>query len=249
MAVCVRSSSETRKEDAWAVGRLPYRLVKRGIDIILSLAALVLGAPLAVAIALAIRCTSGAPVFFAQERVGCNGRRFMIYKFRTLPREPSDVSDQRWSQTAPPEAGRLGGLLRRRGLDEWPQFWNVLRGEMSVVGPRPERPHFAEVFRRNLAAYPLRQRLKAGITGWAQIHGLRGDSDISARLAYDLYYLRHWSLALDFKILLLTPIRAFRGGQWMPVRSAPASPPAALSTRADPTLDGVSETRDHAPSI
>lgn len=237
------------KGGTWPTDGLRYRLVKRAIDVVFSLCALVLGAPLVAAIALAIRCTSGAPVFFAQERVGGNGRRFIIYKFRTLPPEPSDVSDLRWSRTVPPEAGRLGGLLRRLGLDEWPQFWNVLRGEMSVVGPRPERPHFDSVFRRTLAAYPLRQRLKGGITGWAQIHGMRGDSDISARLAYDLHYLHNWSLALDFRIMLLTPIQTFRRQPWIRGQSAPACSAAAVSTQAASPSGGVSEKRDHALSL
>lgn len=220
--------------------RFSYRVVKRALDTALSVAALVLGAPPAALIALAIRMASAGPVFFAQERVGANGRRFTIFKFRTLPLEPRHVSDHRWSDTAPPEAGPLGRLLRRLGLDEWPQFWNVLRGEMSVVGPRPERPRFAEAFGQELEDYSLRQRLRPGITGWAQIHGLRGHSDIADRLQYDLYYLRHWSLALDLKILLLTPLRALRARRPAPVPTGRALP---LEREA------LSEVRDHARSF
>lgn len=219
--------------------RLSFAAVKRVMDIALSSIALVLGAPLAALIALAIRASSTGPVLFKQERIGCNGRHFTLCKFRTLPLEPPEVSERRWSDTAPPEAGRLGRLLRRLGLDEWPQFWNVLRGEMSVVGPRPERPHFAEGFRQALEGYALRERLKPGITGWAQIHGLTGASDISRRLEYDLYYVRNRSLWLDLKILLLTPLRALR----RPVVAEASAPPAR------PVFEPAPEVHDHVESL
>lgn len=212
---------------------------KRAMDIALSVTALVLCAPLAVLIALAIRASFTGPVLFKQERIGRKGRHFTLYKFRTLPLEPPEVSERRWSDTAPPEAGRLGRLLRRLGLDEWPQFWNVLRGEMSVVGPRPERPHFAEGFRQALASYSLRERMKPGITGWAQIHGLTGVSEISRRLEYDLYYLQSWSLWLDLKILLLTPLRALR----RPVVAEALAPPARR------VFEPAPEVHDHVESL
>jgi exopolysaccharide biosynthesis polyprenyl glycosylphosphotransferase len=184
--------------------RLSYAWAKRVFDLTLAAAALGLGAPLAALIAALIKLTSPGPVFFVQERVGVNGRTFRMYKFRTLPVRPAETSETEWSPTSPEDAGRLGCLLRRLRLDEWPQFWNVLKGEMSVVGPRPERVHFAAGFRQALLEYGLRHRLKAGITGWAQVHGLTGDTAISRRLEYDLYYLRHWSLLLDLRIVLLT---------------------------------------------
>lgn len=223
--------------------RLTYTLGKRAMDVALACAALLLGAPLAAAIAVAIRISSGGPILFRQVRIGCNGRHFTLYKFRTLPPAPAAVTDRLWSGTAPPEAGRLGRFLRRFGLDEWPQFWNVLRGEMSVVGPRPERPHFAEGFRDALDAYPLRHRLKGGITGWAQIHGLTGESDISWRLDYDLWYLRNWSLALDCRILLLTPLRALRP------KTAGTAPPQAFHAAARATHAGAAGRAAMGPEV
>jgi lipopolysaccharide/colanic/teichoic acid biosynthesis glycosyltransferase len=189
---------------------LAYRVGKRALDVVVAASAIILGAPLGALIAAAIRITSSGPILFSQVRLGEQGERFTIYKFRTLPPEPAHISDLRWIDTEPAEAGPLGCFLRRTGLDEWPQFWNVLRGEMSVVGPRPERPRLASGFRRQFTGYQLRQRLKPGITGWAQVHGLRGFTDIGERLAFDLYYLENWSLWLDCKILLLTPLSALR---------------------------------------
>jgi len=223
----------------FAADRFSYAVLKRALDIAVSLTALVLGAPLMALVAVAIKVSSAGPVLFQQERVGANGRSFTLYKFRTLPVQPQELSDRLWRDTAPPEAGRLGRLLRRLGLDEWPQFWNVLRGEMSVVGPRPERPHFAERFGQALEVYTLRQWLKPGITGWAQIHGLTGASSISRRLEYDLYYFRNWSLGLDLKILLLTPVAALRR---LVQDEAPASSAGAASAP-------VPEVRDHAKSV
>ena len=185
-----------------------YHTGKRVLDVVLATLAIVLGAPLGALIAAAIRITSPGPIIFSQLRVGEKGRPFTIYKFRTLPWEPSPANDARWLDTEPEEAGVLGRFLRRTGLDEWPQFWNVLRGEMSAVGPRPERPKFAARFGRELEGYRKRQRLKPGITGWAQIHGLRGHGDLRERLAFDLFYLENCSLRLDCKILLATPLSA-----------------------------------------
>lgn len=184
--------------------RLSYAWAKRAFDVLLASLALILGAPLAALVAVLIKFTSPGPVFFVQERIGANGRTFRMYKFRTLPVRSSKTSDTEWSPTSPTDAGRVGALLRQFRFDEWPQFWNVLKGDMSVVGPRPERVHFATGFREALQEYGLRHRLKAGITGWAQVHGMTGDTEISRRLEYDLYYLRHWSLGLDLRILLMT---------------------------------------------
>jgi putative colanic acid biosynthesis UDP-glucose lipid carrier transferase len=186
---------------------LAYSVSKRAFDIALASLMLLLGAPLAAIVAAAIKLSSPGPVFFFQTRVGTNGRSFRMVKFRTLPVRPAATSDREW--IAVPT--RLGAWLRRWRIDEWPQFWNVLRGDMSVVGPRPERAHFADGFRAVLREYGLRHRLKAGITGWAQVHGLTGDTEIARRLEYDLYYLRNWSLALDLRIIAMTVLRPFRG--------------------------------------
>lgn len=186
--------------------RLSYSVGKRLVDLALASVMLLLGAPLAVLVAVLIKLSSPGPVFFVQTRLGANGRPFRMYKFRTLPVQPEAASERDWT---PAVHTRVGHLLRWLRLDEWPQFWNVLRGEMSVVGPRPERSHFAEGFQQVLCEYGLRHRLKAGITGWAQVHGLTGDTEISRRLEYDLYYLRNWSLGLDLRILLMTVLRPF----------------------------------------
>jgi lipopolysaccharide/colanic/teichoic acid biosynthesis glycosyltransferase len=133
--------------------------------------------------------------------VGRGGRLFRLYKFRTLEPRPLARSEVEWSA---PAAHPLAALLRQTGLDELPQLVNVLRGEMSLVGPRPERPHFVKQFQKRLPDYAARHRLQAGITGWAQVHGFRGDTSIARRLEYDLFYLNHWSLRFDLWILLLT---------------------------------------------
>jgi lipopolysaccharide/colanic/teichoic acid biosynthesis glycosyltransferase len=175
--------------------------LKRATDIVLSAAGLVLLAPLMAAVAMAVGFQSGRPVIFSQERIGRHGIRFRLYKFRTLPVCARRESDERW---AVEPQDKLSRFLRATGLDELPQLYNVLRGEMSLVGPRPERPFFASRFRRELPRYALRECALPGLTGWAQVNGLRGDTSIAARLEYDLYYLRHGSLAFDARILWLT---------------------------------------------
>ncbi|MBI3698305.1 MAG: sugar transferase [Acidobacteria bacterium] len=184
-----------------------YVFSKRLIDVAVSLAGLIVLAPLLAAIAAIIRLRSGRPVLLAQQRVGRGGRPFSLYKFRTLPVESLADADRRWN---PPPTDHWGRFLRSTGFDELPQLFNVLRGEMSLVGPRPERPHFVDQFRRQLPFYATRHRFRVGITGWAQVHGWRGDTSIPRRVEYDLYYLRHWSLALDFRILWMTLMGLFR---------------------------------------
>ena len=178
-----------------------YVFLKRSLDVALSAAGLVALAPLLLLIAAATWVHSGAPVLIRQERVGRGGRRFRLYKFRSLPVAALGRSESRWTEEP---ADGWGRLLRATGFDELPQLFNVLRGDMSLVGPRPERPRFVDQFRRQLPFYSTRHRLQPGITGWAQVNGLRGDTSIAARAEHDLYYLRHWSLALDFRILWMT---------------------------------------------
>ena len=183
---------------------LSYVIVKRCFDIVFSLLALtVFAVPMAVA-AIAVRCSSPGPVLFAQERVGINGQRFRMFKFRTMRVVPDSESDTHWTIAGDPRRTAIGAFLRRTCMDELPQFFNVLRGEMSVVGPRPERPHFVQKFNREIDAYNTRHHLKSGITGWAQVNGLRGDTDIAKRVELDLYYLQNWSLAFDLRIILMT---------------------------------------------
>ncbi|MFQ5514545.1 MAG: undecaprenyl-phosphate glucose phosphotransferase [Myxococcota bacterium] len=184
------------------------QLLKRGMDCALALAALLLAAPLLGAIALAIRSTSpGAPVLYRQQRMGLDGRLFKMLKFRTMVPDAEAETGPRWAVRDDPRRTRLGALLRRYSVDELPQLWNVLRGEMSLVGPRPERPEFIAQFRRRMPGYMLRHKMKAGMTGWAQVNGCRGNTSIEKRLEYDLEYARRWSLLLDLRILLLTFVR------------------------------------------
>jgi Undecaprenyl-phosphate glucose phosphotransferase len=183
---------------------VPYTLLKRAFDISFSFIAISLLAPVMVVIALAIKLTSSGPVLFVQERVGLNGRLFRMYKFRTMMHSEKAVSDRQWTVAADPRRTGVGIFLRKYNLDELPQFFNVLKGDMSVVGPRPERPHFARRFHDEVARYSSRHKLRVGITGWAQVNGWRGDTSISKRIEYDRYYLRHWSMAFDMQIILLT---------------------------------------------
>jgi Undecaprenyl-phosphate glucose phosphotransferase len=183
---------------------ISYVILKRSFDIVFSLVALTLGAIPMGLIAIAVKLSSPGPVLFSQERVGINGQAFRMFKFRTMRVAPVSESDRRWTTQGDQRCTRIGMLLRRSSLDELPQFFNVLRGEMSVVGPRPERPYFVEKFNDEIDAYNARHHLKSGITGWAQVNGLRGDSDIAKRVELDLYYIQNWSFTFDLQIILMT---------------------------------------------
>jgi Undecaprenyl-phosphate glucose phosphotransferase len=186
-----------------------YVVLKRAFDLVLSCAVLLLGAPVFGLIALLIRLSSPGPVFFVQERVGLNGKLFPMFKFRTMAVSSQSDSDTRWTVKNDPRCTPLGRFLRRTGLDELPQFFNVLKGDMSVVGPRPERPLLVQRFMQSVGSYNRRHFLKVGITGWAQVNGWRGDTSIDKRIEYDLYYVRHWTLSFDLLIVLLTLVRGF----------------------------------------
>ncbi|MBX3472300.1 MAG: exopolysaccharide biosynthesis polyprenyl glycosylphosphotransferase [Planctomycetes bacterium] len=181
-------------------------LGKRAFDVVAGGALLVLAAPLLLALGLLVRLTSPGPALYRQERVGWGGRRFFMLKLRTMRH---DAEGPTRTLRDDPRRTRLGALLRRTSLDELPQLWNVLRGDMSLVGPRPERvEHFPELERR-LPGFMLRHAVPAGMTGWAQVHGLRGDAPVEERLRYDLEYIQRWSPWLDLRILLLTCVRGF----------------------------------------
>ncbi|UFP95968.1 undecaprenyl-phosphate glucose phosphotransferase [Gloeobacter morelensis] len=186
--------------------RASNRFAKRFLDIVLSGFGLVLGAPLFVLIAAAVKCSSPGPVFYQQERIGRDGAVFWIYKFRTM-REGAEGQQPGWTTRDDPRRTPVGAFLRRTSLDELPQLWNVLVGEMSLVGPRPERPIYVERFSQDIPKYLDRHLVKTGITGWAQIHGLRGDTSIPDRVRYDLYYIENWSLLLDLRIILVTALQ------------------------------------------
>ena len=177
---------------------------KRGLDILISLFLLLLIMPLFAVLALLIRRDSRGPIFYRQIRVGRGGRPFLLVKFRTMIQD-AETDGPIWSRRDDPRVTRVGGWLRRTGLDELPQLYNILMGDMSLVGPRPERPAFVEQFEREISGYAGRHRMRPGITGWAQVNGLRGDTSVPERTRYDLEYIQRWSLWFDLKILLLTP--------------------------------------------
>ena len=187
----------------------PYLFEKRIFDIAFSALVLLVTLPLSLLIAAAVKWSSPGPIFFAQERVGLNGRLFRMYKFRTMRVGSQEEGDTQWTSNNDPRRTLVGTFLRRTNLDELPQFVNVLKGDMSIVGPRPERPHFVEKFLDEFDRYNFRHTFKAGITGWAQVNGWRGDTSIAKRVEYDLYYLRNWSLTFDLQIITMTFLRLF----------------------------------------
>lgn len=187
----------------------PPATTKRIADILVAALGLVVLSPLLLLIALLIRLTSPGPVLLRQERVGMNGRRLLMLKFRTMRTDAEAESGPVWASPEDPRRTRLGAFLRRFSLDELPQFWNVLRGEMSLVGPRAERPVFVREFSARLPHYADRLRVRPGLTGWAQANDLRGQTPVEERLIYDLYYIENWSLAFDLKILLITLFKVF----------------------------------------
>jgi Undecaprenyl-phosphate glucose phosphotransferase len=181
--------------------------IKRSIDVLLSTAALVLLAVPFGIIAAVIRLTSRGPILYQQERMGLDGKAFTVYKFRSMQQDAEGDTGPVWARDDDPRVTRVGRWLRRLDLDELPQFWNVLRGDMSIVGPRPERPFFVEQFKHRIPQYMLRHKVKAGITGWAQVNGWRGNTSLEKRIEYDLYYIENWSVSLDIKIMWLTLVR------------------------------------------
>ncbi|MGA8377389.1 MAG: undecaprenyl-phosphate glucose phosphotransferase [Candidatus Sulfotelmatobacter sp.] len=186
-----------------------YLFQKRIFDVAFSVLVMLLMLPITLLIALAIKLGSRGPIFFVQDRVGLNGRVFRMFKFRTMKVGSCEEGDTRWTCEKDPRRTTVGTFLRKTNLDELPQFLNVLQGDMSIVGPRPERPFFVERFLEEFDRYNSRHMFKAGITGWAQVNGWRGDTSIAKRVEYDLYYLRNWSLTFDLQIITLTLFRMF----------------------------------------
>ena len=186
------------------------RLGKRAMDLVLALTGLVVLSPVLGLIALGIRLSSPGRVFYRQERMGLDGRSFAMLKFRSMHPGAEAESGPVWAAVDDARRTRLGRTLRRFSLDELPQLWNVVKGDMSLVGPRPERPFFVHQFKTLIPQYMLRHKVKSGLTGWAQVNGLRGNTSLEKRIEYDLYYIQNWSLLLDVKILLLTLYRAWQ---------------------------------------
>jgi Undecaprenyl-phosphate glucose phosphotransferase len=182
-------------------------VLKRSLDAVLSAAALMLLAVPFAIIALSIRLTSPGPIFYRQERMGLDGKPFVIYKFRSMYHDAERETGPVWALADDPRCTVVGRLLRRTNIDELPQLWNVLRGDMSLVGPRPERPFFVQQFKQRIPQYMLRHKVRAGLTGWAQVNGWRGNTSIEKRIEYDLYYIENWSVGLDVKIMWLTLVK------------------------------------------
>lgn len=180
------------------------RAVKRVIDVVFSFLFLFLVSPLLAIIAIGVKLSSSGPIFYRQQRMGLNGHHFQMLKFRSMPVNVENSTGAVWASSGENRATKVGAFLRKTSLDELPQFINVLKGDMSVVGPRPERPVFIDEFKNKVPKYMLRHKMKAGITGWAQVNGWRGDTSIEKRIEFDLYYIQNWSLRMDLKIMLMT---------------------------------------------
>lgn len=179
-------------------------IVKRVLDVVFSSLVIIFTSPVMLIIAILIKLTSGGPLLLKQERMGLDGKTFNMLKFRTMFANAEQETGPVWAKKDDPRRTKIGKLLRKTSMDELPQFFNVLKGDMSIVGPRPERPVFIENFRNTIPKYMLRHKMKAGITGWAQVSGWRGNTSLEKRIEYDLYYIENWSLNFDLKIIWLT---------------------------------------------
>ncbi len=182
---------------------------KRAVDITGALAGIVISSPIMLLAALAVRFTSRGPVIFKQERVGLHNKTFQMYKFRTMEMQKASAEEKAWTVKDDPRVTGIGKFLRSTSLDELPQLFNILVGEMSLVGPRPERPQFVEKFKEEIPRYMIKHQVRPGLTGWAQINGYRGDTSIRKRVEYDLYYIENWTMGMDFKIMFLTFFKCF----------------------------------------
>ena len=186
-----------------------YALVKRIIDILGSLCGMALASPVMLAACLLIKITSPGPLIYRQERVGLHNKTFQMYKFRSMEVQKESEEKKAWTTKNDPRVTGIGKLMRRTSIDELPQLFNILKGDMSLVGPRPERPFFVEKFREEIPRYMVKHQVRPGMTGWAQVNGYRGDTSIRKRIEYDLYYIENWTLGFDVKILVLTVFKGF----------------------------------------
>ena len=186
-----------------------YAFLKRLMDIVGSICAIVIFSPVMLFSVIMIKLTSPGPLIFKQERVGLHNRPFMMYKFRSMEVQAPEKEKTRWTVKDDPRVTGFGKFMRKTSIDELPQLFNVLKGEMSLVGPRPERPFFVEKFKEEIPRYMIKHQVRPGITGWAQVNGYRGNTSIRKRIEYDLYYIENWTLGLDIKILILTVFKGF----------------------------------------
>ena len=182
---------------------------KRLVDILGSAFCIILFSPIMLITIIAIKLTSKGPIFYAQERVGKHGKVFKMYKFRSMKVQDEDEEKTEWTTQDDPRVTGIGKIIRKTSIDEMPQFWNILKGDMSLIGPRPERPFFVEKFRDEIPHYMIKHQVRPGLTGWAQVNGLRGDTSIQERIKYDLYYIENWTFSFDIKILFLTVFKGF----------------------------------------
>ena len=189
------------------------RAVKRAVDLIGATVAILLFSPVMLLTALVVAFTEEGSVIYRQERVGLHNQVFYMYKFRSMIMQDEEEEKTEWSTRNDPRITPVGKLIRRTSIDELPQLFNVLKGEMSLVGPRPERPQFVQKFRDEIPRYMVKHQVRPGMTGWAQINGYRGDTSIEKRIEYDLYYIENWTMGLDLKILVLTFFKGFFNGR------------------------------------
>lgn len=184
-------------------------LTKRLMDIVGSLVGIVLTSPIMLICAIAVKATSRGPVVFKQERVGLHGKHFSMYKFRSMEQQKPSEEQKAWTVKNDPRVTNVGKIMRKTSLDELPQLFNILKGDMSLVGPRPERPLFVDKFKEEIPRYMVKHQVRPGLTGWAQVNGYRGDTSIRKRIEYDLYYIENWTVWLDVKIIFMTFFTGF----------------------------------------
>ena len=184
-------------------------IAKRVVDVVVSLIGLVVSSPIMLIAAIAVGCTSRGPIIFRQERIGLHNKPFKMYKFRTMKVQKPSEEEKGWTTKDDDRVTKVGKFLRRTSIDELPQLFNIIKGDMSVVGPRPERPHFVEKFKEEIPRYMVKHQVRPGLTGWAQINGYRGDTSIKRRIEYDIFYIENWTMSFDIKIMFLTIFRGF----------------------------------------
>lgn len=185
------------------------KMAKRTVDIVGSACGLLLLSPLLLVLAILVKTSSKGPIIFKQERVGLHNKKFNMYKFRTMKVQTEAEEQKGWTVKNDPRVTKIGAIMRKTSLDELPQLWNILIGDMSIVGPRPERPQFVEKFKEEIPRYMIKHQVRPGLTGWAQVNGYRGDTSIRRRIECDLYYIENWSMFLDIKIMFLTVFKGF----------------------------------------
>ncbi len=183
------------------------KVLKTLSDYIIAIVAIIITSPIMIATAIAIKLTSKGPIIFKQERIGYNGRSFMMYKFRSMKVQDPKIEEHEWTTRDDPRKTKVGSFIRKTSIDELPQYFNVIKGEMSVVGPRPERPYFVEDFKKKIPKYMIKHQVKPGLTGWAQIHGCRGNTSIKKRIEYDIEYVENWHMGLDLGIMIKTVLK------------------------------------------